>query len=68
MAKGTRTSASRKPVGAPPSQEVLPRRGLVWPLWTAAILGVLYLAAHASMVPSSLSMWGGLLSALVLGQ
>lgn len=65
MAKRTRTTARRRPADERRSQAP---RGLVWPVWAAAILAILYLLAHASMVPESLSLWGGLLSALVLGR
>lgn len=50
-----------------PAAEPKPR-GLRWPLWTAAALAAFYLIAHFAMLPMAFTLWGGLLSALVLGQ
>ena len=44
----------------------LPRPG--WSEWVALILAALYLYAHFSMVPASLSEWAGLANALLFGR
>jgi len=59
-----RASPAEKPAPA----ESAERRGSGWPVWTALVLAVLYLLAHRKMLPAALDMWGGLLSALVLGR
>ena len=43
-------------------------RGRQWPVWTAVVLTGLYVVIHLYMVPIALTLWGGLLSALVLGE
>lgn len=50
----------RKPAAAPP--------GLRWPVRAALVLSVLYVLSHFPMIPVAFALWGGLLSALVLGQ
>jgi hypothetical protein len=64
MARKTRTAPARQASQvAPPSPP-----GLRWPVRAAVVLGGLYLLSHFAMIPQALSLWGGLVSALLLGQ
>jgi hypothetical protein len=64
MAKVAKNAPSRPPERKPAEAE----RGLRWPLRAALVLSVLYVLSHFAMIPAAFALWGGLLSALVLGQ
>jgi hypothetical protein len=65
MAKVVRNAPSKSPERTPATAEP---RGLRWPLRAALVLSVLYVLTHFAMIPAAFALWGGLLSALVLGQ
>jgi len=60
-------TASVKAPGPSPAKKPKTRT-LSWPVWTAVVLTLLYVALHFQMVSDTLELWGGLLSALVFGQ